>query len=202
MKRSKEKNLQKRAILRVVILGALTVAFIILSVIALTQNSLGAKNRYDALIAVDKSGGDVETSLNTLRTYIYSHMNTKIGSDLGVRPPIQLKGSYDRLVAQEKERVDRANQSLYSTAQAYCEKTQSRGFSGRNRIDCIQNYIDKNGQVVQPVEEVFYKFDFAPPVWSPDLAGYSILASGIFGLLFIVDVFLYYRTRRMVRLAN
>jgi hypothetical protein len=199
---AKDKHLQQRAILRVAVFGIVTVFFVTLSILGLISNSNGAKERYDALIAVDQAGGDVEKSLNELRTYIYAHMNTQIGSELGVKPPIQLKATYERLVALEEEKALRTNEALYQEAQAYCERTQPAGFSGRNRIDCIASYIDTHGVKVEPkiVEDDFYKFDFVPPRWSPDLAGYSILLASVFGTVFFIDIIRYLRTKSTVNM--
>jgi len=199
---SKQKHLEKRALLRLVVFGVVTVFFTALSIIGLVQNSQGAKDRYDALIAVDQAGGDVESALNDLRGYIYSHMNTQIGSELGIRPPIQLKGTYERLVAAEEERVAKANEVIYEAAQAKCEAENPAGNLQSRRVPCVEAYIDANGIEPKPVEDAFYKFDFVPPRWSADLAGISILLAGLFGLLFTVDLLLYFKTRRMVHLSQ
>ena len=199
---AKDKHLQQRALLRIAVFGVVTVFFVTLSILGLISNSNGAKKRYDALIAVDQAGGDVETSLKELRTFIYSHMNTQIGSELGVKPPIQLKGTYERLVALEEEKALKSNDALYAEAQAYCESTQPSGFSGRNRLDCITTYIDTHGVKVEPkvIEDDFYKFDFVPPRWSPDVAGFSILLASVFGVVFAIDLILYYKTKNNVNM--
>lgn len=196
---SKHKHLEKRSLLLLAVFGVLTVFFVILSVVGLTLNSNGAKDRYDALIAVDQAGGDVETALNELRVYIYSHMNTQIGSELGIRPPIQLKGTYERLVAAEEERVRVANEKVYEEAQAYCEARNPAGSLQSGRVPCVEEYLDINSVEASVIEDDFYKFDFVPPRWSPDLAGISILLAGVFGLLFSIDLILYFRTRRMIQ---
>jgi hypothetical protein len=128
-------------------------------------------------------------------------MNTQIGSELGVKPPIQLKATYERLVAQEKEKAIESN-DLYAEAQSYCESTQPGGFSGRNRLDCITAYVDENGVVseAKTVEEDLYKFDFVPPRWSPDLAGFSIILAVIFGITFLIDLILYFKTKRTINM--
>jgi len=199
---AKHKHLQKRSVLLLAVFGVLTVFFVVLSIVGLTQNSQGAKDRYDALIAVDQAGGDVETALNELRVYIYSHMNTQIGSELGIRPPIQLKGTYERLVAAEEARVAKANETIYAAAQALCEQRFSAGQLSTGRVQCIEAYIEANGVQQQIIEDDFYKFDFVPPRWSADLAGISILLAGVFGLLFSIDLILYFRTRSMVHLGQ
>jgi len=199
---TKHKHLEKRALLRLSVFGIATVSFVVLSFIGLTANSQGAKDRYDTLIAVDQSGGDVEAALNDLRTYIYNHMNTQIGSDLGIRPPIQLSGTYSRLVDAETARVTKANDDVYAKAQAECETLYGAGSLRDARVPCVQEYIDNNTVKPTIIEDDFYKFDFVPPRWSTDLAGFSILFAGIFGLIFSIDLILYFRTRSMVRLGN
>lgn len=199
---AKDKHLQKRSLLFLTVFGAATLFFIALSVFGLMHNSNEAKKRYDTLIAVDQAGGDVELALNELRGYIYAHMNTQIGSELGIRPPIQLKGTYERLVAAETDKVAKANTALYAEAQADCELRQPDGFSGRNRLDCIEAYVDANGVKAKSIEDDFYKFDFVPPRWSPDLAGFSILLAGVFGLVFAIDLIVYLRTKSMIQSAK
>lgn len=199
---AKHKHLEKRSLLKVAVFGTVTAAAITLSVFGLMWNSQGAVDRYETLKAVDAAGGDVEAALTDLRGYIYSHMNTRIGSDLGIHPPIQLQGTYARLVQAEQDRVSGINEALQPEAIAHCEAQNPSGFSGRYRIDCIAEYVDTHGARERVIEDDLYKFDFVPPVWSPDLAGFSILAAAVFGLCFIVQLILYIRTRSIVRLAN
>jgi hypothetical protein len=71
----------------------------------------------------DKSNGDVNTALNNLRRYVYGHMNTNLSSGgNAIKPPIQLKYSYERLQATEQKRVDNANSNVYTQAQLYCQQ--------------------------------------------------------------------------------
>lgn len=199
---SKQKHLEKAALVRIAVFGVATVAFVVLSIFGLKQNSQGAVDRFETLKAVDAAGGDVEAALTDLREYIYSHMNTKIGNDLGIYPPIQLSGTYERLVKAEQNRVSAINSKLEPEAIAYCEAQNPVGFSGRFRIDCIEKYKDENGAKEQPINDVFYKFDFVPPVWSPDLAGFSILAAIVFGIAFAVQLLLYLRTKNTIHYGN
>jgi hypothetical protein len=199
---AKHKHLEKRALLRLAVFGAVTIFFVLMTINGLTANSQGAKDRYDALIAVDQSGGDVEVALNDLRVYIYNHMNTQIGSELGVKPPIQLSGTYSRLVEAENARVAKANDGVYARAQAECEALHGAGALRDGRVPCVQEYIDKNSVKPAVIEDDFYKFDFAPPRWSSDLAGISMILAGIFGLIFAIDLILYFRTRSMINLGN
>ncbi len=198
----KHKHLERRSFIRLAIVGALLLISIVLSVIGLTQNSQGAKDRYDALIATDQAGGDVSAALNELQAYTYAHINTQIGGENGIKPPIQLAGTYSRLVESEQKRVDDVNVVLYERAQTECESSGPGGFSGSNRLSCIEAYVDSNGVQSVLIQDALYKFDFVSPTWSPDLAGFSIIAAFILAIVFCIDLALYYRTRRMVHMAN
>lgn len=168
--------------------AVLLVAAASMSVIGLRQNNLRAIELRDRVSVVDKQDGDVEAALRELREFTYSHMNSGLASDSGVYPPIQLKYRYERLVQAEKDRVSKANGVLYTKAQKHCEAQIPVGRS-LNRIECIQNYITSNGGVSEKeIPDSLYKFDFAPPVWSSDLAGWSILATILLAVLLLLRI--------------
>lgn len=155
------------------------------------QNSEQAKQKYEVLLAVDAAGGDVEKALYDLRVFVYSHMNTTIGSETGVKPPIQLKNTYERLVAAEKERVKKANDDLYNKGQIVCEQQFPNDFSGRARVPCVSEYVIANAVKEQTIPEGLYKYDFVSPLWSADKAGISMLiAIGCF-TVFIIRFVMY-----------
>lgn len=152
------------------------------AVFSLRQNNLHAIELRDHVLQVDKDNGDVETALRELREYVYGHMNTKLSSPNGAYPPIQLKYRYDRLVAAQKQPT---NANLATEAQSYCESQIPTGRS-LTRIECIQNYMTTHGaQANKPIPDSLYKFDFASPVWSPDLAGWSLVLLALLVILFI-----------------
>ena len=200
--RQKNYRSDRKSIVNIIVFGLLTVVSVALFFTGMIRNGNGAVERFNSLNAVDQAGGDVEKALNELRSYIYSHMNTEIGGPNGIYPPIQLKGTYERLVAFEQDRVKDANDLLYPEAQAFCEANGDQGFSGRNRTECIAEYIEKNGTKSQEVEEAYYKYDFTAPRWSPDLAGYSLITSIIFGFITVVSLLMYLRTKHAVHIAN
>ena len=75
-----------------------------------------------AVYAADKDNTDVNAALNNLRAYVYSHMNTSLSSGgNAIKPPIQLKYTYQRLQTAEQARVDTANAQIYTDAQNYCQ---------------------------------------------------------------------------------
>lgn len=162
----------------IIIVGAVAVS-------SLRHNNIRSIELREQVLEVDKNNGDVEKALRELRQHIYGHMNSGLAVSGGAYPPIQLKYRYERLAAVEKERVAAANAQLYTQAQAHCEALIPTGRS-LNRIDCIQNYItERGGATEQSVPDSLYKFDFAAPRWSPDLAGWSLLLLFVLVILFI-----------------
>jgi hypothetical protein len=156
---------------------ALAGFFGIICIFSLRGNYQHMVKLRSAVYAADKSGNNVSPALNDLRSYVYAHMNTNLATSDGVYPPIQLKYTYDRLVKAETGRVASVNSQVYTQAQAYCEQQDPVDFSGHNRVPCIDNYVSVHGAKAQSIPDALYKFDFASPRWSPDLAGWSLIVT-------------------------
>jgi hypothetical protein len=170
----------------------ITIALVVcagISIFALRANNLKMAELRQAVYAADEKNGDVETALNNLRIFIYGHMNTDLRSgNAGSQPPIQLVNRFIRAVAAEQARVAAQSNAakVYSDAQAQCERSN---LPLTARAQCIQNYVSTHGTSSQqpnlPPKE-FYTFDFASPGWSPDLAGWSLVAALFFGIILLV----------------
>lgn len=154
---------------------------------ALRANNLHMVELREAVYAADKNNGDVETALQNLRSYVYGHMNTDLSSGANaVHPPIQLKYTYERLVKERSADAQKSNAEIYTDAQKYCEAKIPDGFSGRYRLDCIQTYVSQHkSQGATSIPKNLYQFDFVSPVWSPDLAGWSMVVTVLLILLFL-----------------
>jgi hypothetical protein len=153
---------------------------LLIGVFALRANNLKMVELRNVVYEADKSGGDVQAALTKLQRHVTSHMNTDLTTgNSPVYPPIQLKYTYERL---RTANLKNTNEQLYIDAQAHCESLNSTDFSGRNRVPCIQQYVESRGVQQKAVPESLYKYDFISPAWSPDLAGYSLLASGLFAI--------------------
>jgi hypothetical protein len=163
--------------------------FIIIGGLALRGNyGTMTKLRADVYTA-DENNTNVVGALQELRSYVNGHMNTSLETNSGVYPPIQLKHTYERLQAAEQAKVEGANAQIYTDAQHFCEQKYPGSFSGGPRVPCIEQYVkDHGGVVAQQVPDALYKFDFASPSWSPDLAGWSIVLAVLSFVLAIVRV--------------
>lgn len=150
-----------------------------IGVVALRQNNLHMARLREAVYTADRNGKGVQQALQNLQLYVTAHMNTGVSAGPNAPyPPIQLEYTYDRAVQAAGEAANAANARIYTDAQHHCEATIPDGFSGRYRIACVQAYVNAHGVALPNIPDGLYKFDFFSPRWSPDLAGWSIVAAG------------------------
>ena len=165
----------------------MTIVLGITSVLALRHNNEQMITYREAVYEADKAGdtAKLEASLRTLRSYIYSHMNTSLTSGANaVHPPIQLKYTYERAQAAQQGQLGQNNAALYHEAQQACD-AEHPGESGTESISCIEGYAVSHGLQLGKIPDALYKFDFVSATWSPDLAGWSIVFATISGVGFL-----------------
>lgn len=160
----------------------------VVCVFALRANNQHMIVLRDAVYKADKDNTDVQKPLKDLQAYVTSHMNTDLNTGkTSVYPPIQLQYTYGRLVQAQKQKFAEANGDLYNEAQKHCEALNSTDFSGRNRVPCIEQYVQSHTtQPLPDIPDALYKFSFVTPRWSPDLAGWSMAVAILSGALFII----------------
>jgi len=159
----------------------------VICIFALRANNEHMAKLRAAVYAADKNNTDVQKPLQDLQAYVTTHMNTSLSAGSSIYPPIQLKYTYERLTSAQREAFSQANSQLYSQAQAYCEQQNSVDFSGRNRVPCIEQYVQSHSSQQFPnVPDSLYKFAFVSPTWSPDLAGWSLVVAVLSSLAFLI----------------
>ena len=163
-----------------------------ISVYSLRQNNLKMVILRDKVIRADEQNGNTELEMRNLRQFVYKHMNTNLASGSSpIKPPLQLKNEYDRLVAAQKLRLAEEKTRLSTEALAKCQYLPGETFAGGPRIPCIQSYIADHSSSSMPIDSSLYKFDFLSPAWSPDLAGWSLLIAVMLFIVFIIRLALY-----------
>lgn len=174
------------------------ICMLAVTVVSLRQNNQQMIVLRDAVYQADESNGDVEGALRELRQFVHSHMNTNLNSGkTAVYPPIQLKHTYERLVASQQEELRKQNEQVYSAAQAHCERLHPESYSGGPRVPCIRDYVSERGVQITPIPDSIYKFDFVSPRWSPDVAGWSLLITVILALIAITRMVIPYVLKRL-----
>lgn len=189
--------------IRAVKMGYLVIAFLCMlsiTVVALRHNNQQMIVLRDAVYQADKDNGDVEGALRELRQYVYGHMNTNLNSGkTAVYPPLQLKYTYERLVTSQQDQLRQQNAQVYSAAQEHCERLHpaTESHSGGPRVPCIRDYVSERGVQISQIPDSIYKFDFVSPRWSPDLAGWSLLATIGLALITIARMVIPYALKRL-----
>lgn len=159
----------------------------VICVMALRANNEHMISLRNDVYTTDKNNGNTQAALQKLQAYVTTHMNTDLSAGPNaVYPPIQLKYTYDRLVQAESDQAAASNTQLYTDAQNYCQGQIPTGFSGRGRVPCIEQYVQNHDTSLPTIPDALYKFDFVSPIWSPDLAGWTLVATALLWLLFIV----------------
>lgn len=160
------------------ILAAAFLLSLSVSIYALRQNNQQMVVLRQAVFEADVKGEGIEEALDNLRRFVHSHMNTNLSSGQGaIKPPIQLKHTYERLQAAEQKRLEDTSRSIYAEATAYCEARNPAGTLSSSRVPCVQEYITTNGAKVKDIPASLYQYDFVSPSWSPDLAGWSLVVT-------------------------
>lgn len=160
-------------------LVVLLIVLFIFSVWAVRNNSKNLEPHILKVVAADKAGRGIDEALRDLGNYISDHMNT------GLNEPIQLAYSYDRAA---QAVIDSAQASadggIYKKAQAVCEDPN---VLLSVRAACVQDYVLKNappGKTPEALEfpdKALFTYSFTAPAWSPDLAGWSLVAMSLTG---------------------
>ncbi len=157
----------------------------VICIVALRLNNLQMVSLRNDVYSADKNNGNTVQALQSLQSYVTSHMNTELTSGPnGSYPPIQLVYSYDRAVEAAGSAVSAANSQLYTAAEDYCQKLDPTDFSGHNRVPCVEQYVQNHGASLPNIPVSLYEFDFVSPTWSPDLAGWSLLVTIVSIMLF------------------
>jgi hypothetical protein len=170
-----------------------------LGVAALRANYTKMTQLRSAVYQADQRGSDVEQSLQTLRAYVGTHMNTSLATDDGVYPPIQLKYTYARLQQAEQDRVNTTNSQVYTEAQHRCEALYPSSFSGGPRVPCIEQYVKDHGTSPHAIPDAMYKFDFSSPRWSPDAAGWLVVLAALLLMLAVLRFIAGWWLKRVTR---
>lgn len=161
----------------------------VVCIFALRANNEHMIKLRNDVYSADKDNGNVELALQHLQAYVTSHMNTNLDSGNGtVYPPIQLKYTYQRILQAESQSAANANTGLYTAAQTYCQQQDSVDFSGRNRVPCIEQYVETHDAQLPTIPAALYEFSFISPTWSPDLAGWTLLLAVLSGILFVITL--------------
>ncbi len=155
---------------------------LVLSVSFLRINSLGMDARRDEVYEADKTGNaeEIRAALLELQQFVSSHMNTSLGDGL------YLEESYNRdreSVLNTAAIAQNPNSAVYQQASIECRNRFQGGVASfrNDYVACVSERVralspsdDPEAGLNLPKAEQ-YHYNFASPIWSPDLAGFAVL---------------------------
>ena len=174
----------------------LCVVLILCAFIAATflrLNNIGMIERRSAVIAADEAGNSETTQqrLFALQRYVASHMNTDPGR-------IAFNGQYQRdsqKLKDEAANQDTSDGNVYHKAAAVCDpiaRAQGWRWPDPRYTQCVDTELSKYPAASGPVTSIkvpdvsMYYHSYVSPAWSPDFAGFSVLACIILVLVILV----------------
>lgn len=161
----------------------------------LRLNNLGMVERREAVLKADKAGdvAAARKSLVELQSYVAGHMNTSLGPN-----GVQLATIYNRdLEAALSQASDGSNpqSAVYQQASVECRaKWQGGVESFRNDyVQCVIARVssltpDQGQSTLTKPNPALYTFNYASPLWTPDLAGFSVLFCLIILLIILIRI--------------
>lgn len=170
----------------------------------LRLNNIGMVQRRDAVAQADKAGdiAAIQARLFDLQRYVSSHMNSTMGD-------IYLEHQYKRDTENAISIASGASGSsgnIYKQAQDVCAP-KFRGYS-QAYLQCTLDYLSQFTQSEDPVTNAklpkadAYRYSFVSPLWSPDFAGFSVLAWLVIVLLIIARLAALFTLKMMLKAAN
>lgn len=195
-RKSKEyKQLEKK---RIKTWQLLVVALVLTfgTVLSLRHNNLRMVELRERVIVADETGAGVSEALQELNDYIFKHMNTQV-----VRP-IELVNTYNRQAqAAIQASQQGSGRDIYAEGTAACER---RGVPLSSIAQCIIDYANTNvasvaEQEIELPDKDLFIYSFTSPAWTPDLAGFFVLATVVMWLWLLMRLVEYVVVRLVVR---
>jgi len=155
----------------------------------LRLNNIGMVERRTAVVNADESGDPEKTAqrLYDLQQYVSAHMNTDLGKG------VYLESTYrrDSQAALDAASGDQnPNGNIHNKAQAICAPRFSTWSIAY--VTCVSDELAKFPASANLINEIklppatSYLHDYESPVWSPDFAGWSLVACGVLVLMIVV----------------
>jgi hypothetical protein len=167
---------------------------IFVSATFLRLNNIGMEQRRDAVLQADKDGdlNVIQARLYDLQRYVTSHMNADMGT-------IYLENTYKRDTQgaiDSASNGDNPNGNVFLKAQQVCApKYANLGHYSLAYQQCVINQLNSYPSGSQLTSSLQlpkaegYSHSYVSPLWTPDFAGFSVLAC-ILILLMIIGRFL------------
>lgn len=164
----------------------LVLAFVVLLVLSaffLRQNNLHMIALRGQVQQADQQDKAIQQSVTNLRDYIAAHMNTGMGEQ-GVYLQYSYQRAYDAAVAQAGA-AGGSSAVIYKNADQSCQSQFGKAAYGAY-AQCVTDKVTASGAppISTPPSDL-YRFNFVSPAWSPDVAGFVLLAAALTAILLL-----------------
>lgn len=183
------KNIQRvktwQLVILLVLAGLIAATF-------LRLNNVGMVERRTAVLQADESGDKIAlfNNLYALQRYVSEHMNADPGR-------IALQHQYERDAEAAKDKAQRTasdkGSNAYQKASDVCDPraiAQGWRWPDPRYLGCInkelKKYPDSEVAIMELPNVNLYYHSFYSPAWSPDFAGWSLVACAVILLVIIV----------------
>jgi hypothetical protein len=144
-----------------------------------SKNASSAHDQASAILRLDSSGAGASSSIESLKTYVHTHMGATVSYTLNT--------SYQKAVtAAQAAQAQQSSGNVYADAQRAC----AGHTDSITQAKCNQAYLQAHltGPSPTPVPQpnlTDYQYNLRSPLWTPDLAGalmVGALAALVLGL--------------------
>jgi hypothetical protein len=169
-------------------LAIILLLMLFVSATFLRLNNIGMAQRREAVKAADKQGDstNLQNRVLDLQHYVAAHMNTDGNA-------VYLEQQYARDKAQILQKAAQSNTAtdvINKKVDDIC-KPQFSGYT-QGYVQCFAREYAKYAPGTDPISSVKgpdpdkYRIVFVAPLWSPDFAGFSVLACIVILLVIII----------------
>ena len=160
----------------------------------LRQNSLQMIELRNMVLQADEQNGDIPTALNNLQAHVATHMNASMG-DRGIYLEHSYQRAYDAAV-QKAASSGSASAATYQQADKDCQGLFDKTKSFPAYIQCVTDKVAATGAAADPIMAIqapsadLYRFNYSSPAWSPDVAGFTLLATVLVAAILVLRLVL------------
>ncbi|HKX72442.1 MAG TPA: hypothetical protein VJM32_00315 [Candidatus Saccharimonadales bacterium] len=183
-------------------LFVLVAVFAVMSAFFLRQNNLQMIELRNLVKQADETGQGIDIALMNLQNYVSGHMNTDLGDGLA------LQYSYERAYTAAVDAAAKSsnpNSAIYAQAEAACRPVFQRTRSFPAYTQCAADILsrlapgqDALSNLKTPSPDL-YRFNYASPVLSFDLAGLTVVLTLVAVIALIFRLVSYYVLRAILR---
>lgn len=180
----------------------LLVALVGMSAFFLRQNNLQMITLRNLVKKADEDNKDIDKSLLNLQHYVTAHMNTNLGDG------VALQNSYERAYTDAVNAAANStnpNAAIYTQVELECQPVYRRTHSFPAYTQCAHDKLDQLAPGQDTLSSVktpsadLYRYNYASPLWSPDLAGFTVVLTVIVAIMLLGRLLTYFILRAILR---